>query len=67
MYWPSPPRVRDTEMPEMWVSESATLSSGKRPSSVAEIESWITSALRLSSSDLASAARAPVTTTTGAS
>src|SRR5476649_2354942 len=60
-YWPSPPAVRVIETPLMWLRESATLSSGKRPSSVAEIESTTTAALRLMSSDLARLARAPVT------
>src|SRR2546430_1739000 len=62
-YRPSPPVVRVMETPVMWRSESATSSSGKRPSSIALIESTTISAFCFSSSDFPRLARIPVTTT----
>ena len=63
-YWPSPPAVRLMDTPVMWLSESATLSSGKRPSSVALMLSWICAESRLIASARSRLARVPVTTTT---
>jgi hypothetical protein len=62
-FWPSPPAVREIETPVMWLSESATLLSGKRPSSVALMLSCTPAALRFRVSDFCRLARVPVTST----
>src|SRR5690606_2336170 len=61
--WPSPPAVREIDTPVMWLSESATLSSGNLPSSSALIESCTVDDSRLSSVARARLPRTPVTTT----
>src|SRR5580700_11108913 len=63
IFWPSPPVVRSIVMPGRCSRESATSSSGKRPSSVELIESSTTGASFLMSSDFSRFARMPVTTT----
>jgi hypothetical protein len=60
-YWPSPPWVREIVTPVTCDSESATLSSGKRPRSSAAIESCTTAELRFSSRAFSRLARVPVT------
>ena len=55
--------VREIATPVMWLSESATLSSGNLPSSTALMESCTVPALRLSSTARPRLARTPETMT----
>ena len=62
-FCPSPPAVREIATPVMWLSESATLSSGNLPSSSALMESCTVPASRLSSTERPKLARTPETMT----